>query len=103
MSDLLVIKCGLSVKFCLRRLHFWLKTSFSLKEVTLHKALKVELWVPVVPCCQCAQGGDTGGMSDQGGGNQPVLSCEASGFLKNIEFEGAVDIEEGRKLDVKVT
>lgn len=34
-------------KFCLSHLQCRLKTSFSLREVTLHKALKVELRTPV--------------------------------------------------------
>lgn len=63
----------------------------------------MELRVLVVPGCQPAQEGDTEGMSDQGGGNQGVETCETSGFLKNIEFKGAVDIEGGRRLDVKAT
>lgn len=47
LSDLLLIKCDLLDKYCLSLLHFWLKTSFSLKEVARHKALKVELRIPV--------------------------------------------------------
>lgn len=47
LSGLLGLTWGLLDKFRLSHLQCRLKTSFSLREVTLHKALRVELRTPV--------------------------------------------------------
>ena len=80
--------------------------SFSFKEVTLHKTLKVELRSPV----GCPTVSKLGKERKMGPVIKEVetrltamVSWEASGFLKKVESEGRVDTEGGRRSHAKAT